>query len=261
MTEKFSSLGEEFQAEEESKKPRGNVDVDEVRSGMGVTEETAAEKFGKFLKNNLVIFVLTFILIAVIGVNNNAETQREAEQRIQNAEIHKLKQKIDATQNNINKEYNTVIRGVTGVDVTRKGADDNLMREVMQKATSWGNMREYLDARESIMRKYNISPDSQFMTEFMPGEGQGVRTVDGAGEVYYGTNPNVAMEFDNFKSSVVSIEGPLYTYFGMVTSTTKSKDGSAMDTNYSLIEYTVDGNKHIGDIRAYPSAQSVQKSQ
>lgn len=223
-------------------------------------DDDANQKVLKFFGRNLLLIGVILALIAVSVYAVHVRQSRQDTLESQEAQILQLKQSVRSTDDEANADYAKTMREATGgVDATHKSRDDAAVEKMLRKALTWDSIDQYLKVRKEIKEQYNFSEDSQFMSTFMPGESQGVASKDASGDMHYSFDKDIQSQYEGMKSVVDGVEGDTYSYFTLVSIKQISDNGTASETNYAALQYTVaDGN--ITNIEAYTAPGGVDRA-
>lgn len=183
--------------------------------------------------------------------------ERVVEQAEIVSETSQLRTELEEVNSRAVQDRNAAVLAVTGQDLSRQAADDEVVSTMLRTATTWQDGASYVTARENVMRRWGLSEDSQFMSTFMPGEAQGAYRTDSSGKVHY-AYPDLNSTMSWFQSTLVGIDGDRWTYFGLMQTRTTFEQGS--DTNWTAVTYTVDSEGTLSDVSAHPSITDPQRS-
>ncbi len=201
-------------------------------------------------KNIPFIVIIAVSIVALIGVfmfTKFSTSGYEGRLQAQATEITRLKNAIEVQNAAITAGVGSVVQQTTGIDLERKVRDDGTAINFLQKITTWSNYEDYNSMRSGVMQDYNLNPDSDFMTVFLPAYGS---TTDQEGNTYNVIDQDkLTCQYRDMKSLVTDINGGVYTYFTIVTAA-GGKDGAVADLNFAAM-YSVDGNGNLSNFNAY----------
>lgn len=196
------------------------------------------------------ILGLVFLVIVILVCSFEKFRQNEVLDG-QMAEIHMLEQTVMSLSNEISKQKVDILIDTTGLDVTRISRDKDSVEKLLNLVCTWNSYVEYMHARETVMRRYNLSEDDGFMSTFMPGiseqvspNGDRYNRID-----YLGLN----MTYETVHSMVTRILAPNYYYFAIVTVSSSWKNGGESISKIAMT-YGVDADGNLFDIYAIPIA-------
>lgn len=188
------------------------------------------------------------LLISIFIINIQVSSLTTAVDN-QNTRVSDLKNQITVQEASNEAKQNEIVSSSTGLDAARKVQDDKIASSFMDKCLTWSTYKEYTDIRNSLIKDYHLSKDSNFLKVFMP---EVVNTKSDDGTDYnridvFGYN----LSYDEMESYVTNIseDGDKYSYFTFVTVTSQSRnnyEGSAV----GAFIYTIDGDGNITDIDA-----------
>lgn len=218
---------------------------DAVKNGKyggfyATAEDDKATRAKKFLARNwIMILALIFALIAVLVYSSMSSGRAEALDR-QQAEILALEKEKAAKASDVSASRASVLKVATdGVDIEARSGDDKIVHELMETATTWSGIEDYLAKRSTVISDYGIPEESQFMEVFMPGEMQGVARTAPSGETHYAFDSKVSSNFDSLDTYVVAVNGDVYSYFAVVGMRVDSTDGTASSLMHATMRYDV----------------------
>lgn len=223
-------------------------------------EDTIQQSVLKFISRNIIALISIIILIVTIFAVRGVINDRDASLREQEAQILQLKHNKQAREVEEEKVYEEAVQiGTSGVDIKHKREDDEIVEAMMETALSWSGANGYLAARKQIADKYNFPETSQFMSEFMPGELQGVIRKDPTGKVFSAVDSDVSSKFGGFDSMVTDATAGVYSYSARAISRQVDPTGTASVDNVVYMRYRMlDGNPT--DVEIYTNPMGVTKS-
>lgn len=213
---------------------------------------------GAFLKRNIfpVIAAGFFLVAAIIFLvvdGGNAAQLAEQEQQIEQAQAQRSEL---STQ--IAEEDRTAHDALLGVDSQRLEDDETAIRDLLETTLTWSDHDSYVNARNEVMRTYDIDEDSAYMTSFMP-EAPINRDAQG-NEYYYLDALELNSRLGAFNPKVLSVTGTEYRYMVLVDAQSNSVDGNATATSSSIVLLTTDGTGAVTDVTGYASTSPVRTS-
>lgn len=189
----------------------------------------------------LMVFVVVIALACVIFTNMNVRSYRSA-LSVQEDNILSLETQLSLAKANYEANQNQVLVEVSGVDLERKQADDEIARAFISKVTTWSDLATYTAMREEIVATYNLDESSYFLMAFLPLRPHGLNTSAGS----------VTSEFDSMESICVSMneDTGTYSYFTKVSVLTAGQVGGIGTLNCVFL-YSVSSDGVLSDIVAY----------
>lgn len=219
-------------------------------------EDSLGEKIGKFVMRNIIVIITAILALATLAWSTSTANSRSDTLKAQEAQILQLQQSLDSSQTTSDEEYVETIKIISnGMDINRKRKDDGLVNGLFKTAFTWNGLNEYLAQRNDVKNRYGIDKDSQFLTEFLPGEDQGVVRKDEDGATHKIVDDGVNSSYDGMRSYVTSVDGTIYNYIAFVKSTARSKDGTGSSTMNYVVRYTINNDKLVnisGDVIPVP---------
>lgn len=223
-------------------------------------DDTPGQIVLKFISRNIIVIISAIVFLITITMTNSALADRKESLQTQEAEILQLEQNVSSRQEEESTAYNDAIAsGTGGIDIKHKESDDKKMEELMKTALSWKGTSGYLNARSTIKDKYGFAEDSQFLSEFMPGEMQGAIRKDASGETHSAVDSNIASEFAGMNTMVTEINADVYSYVATATMRQLSDSGTASSDAVIYLRYRmVDGNPT--NVEIYTNPAGVNRS-
>lgn len=203
-------------------------------------DDTREERVKKFLRRNGVLIVAVGLALIVVLMATNIASSRSDTLERQRSEILSLEQSLETNTETRNADYDAVIRQATGgIDATHRREDLEAAEGLFRDALTWEDMPEYLDKRESVMRRHNLSEDSSFMRSFMPGEIEGVARTTPGGETYYANDADINSRYEGVDAVVTGVNGDVYSYWTLVSMRVQSDSGQTSTPMYATASFDV----------------------
>lgn len=205
---------------------------------------------GFFYRNALVLILgAVFVLVgAAYLVSTGTHRVTVVTQQQEIAELDATMQtKLAAAK----AEQQAVVDDVLGTNAARVAQDTEVIREFIGTATTWKNGEEYTSARESLMRKYKLGEDSQFLKVFFP---KPISNTDSSGNKFYVVDTEgLNSRLSSIDPKVLGVSGTQYKYMVLADISSSSKDGKASANKTSVIYLTLDGEGLVTDVSGYAS--------
>lgn len=125
----------------------------------------------------------------------------------------------------------------SGLNLDRVSQDREVSETFFKSILTWKTYEEYSRIREMLMENYAISEQDPMMTEFMP-------KVDES--MFRGEN----LEYKAQDTYVTDIAGSNYTYFSIVTVSSRGKSGGTADGKIGFL-YSIDKDGRISNLSAH----------
>lgn len=206
----------------------------------------------------LAVSVLAALIVGLMAMSTSsgrAETLDEQEARILS-----LEQAVKLSKSEKNKDYAQVISQATGgIDSEHRAADEKVARDLFSTALTWDGMSAYAEAREEVMRAYDMDEDSDFMKSFMPGEIQGAMRTAPNGKTYYAEGSDLNSRFSDLSTTITGVNGDVYSYWGLVTMRVQSDSGQTSTPMYATVTFDVVDGK-IKNVRGETAPLGVEKT-
>ncbi|MFJ2662597.1 hypothetical protein [Arthrobacter koreensis] len=194
--------------------------------------------------------LFTFVGVSYAVMN----AQQYAEINAQEQQVAALEERMQAELSTAEAARQTVVDSALGASGERIAGDTKQIHEFVKKAVTWGSGTEYAEARESLMRRYSLGEDTQFMREYFQ---EPVYNTDSSGQRFY------LVDAEGLNSQLGSIEvkslgvlGTEYRYMVLADITSSSNDGKASATRTSVIYLTLDGEGAMSDVSGYASVSA-----
>lgn len=213
------------------------------------------------MKGNLkkYIFLVLAGLLAFASVTGAymSSTGNSSVEQAQVLKINKLKNDLAVKEAAAQKSREEVNQNATGIDAERKKKDDDQIHQLLQTALTWDSYDSYMQARGKLMTGFGIQEDSDLLKKMMP---KVDNRTDPSGKSYNVIDTQqLNSRFNAIDTRVSLIKVTDYSYFGIVSASTKSKVGSTEVTVYYAVSYTFDANGKLLDLKidTVPEAPST----
>ena len=197
------------------------------------------------VRNSILVIVaaILFASVSCFFLSRSADSydQQLASQQV---DIDSLKTRISVAKATQEGNAAAAVVAVSGLDMERKAADDEIITEFASRVTTWNGYDEYTRMRNEIMNEYHFSSTDMFMQNFLPSRPQGYDETVG--------DSSVGCRFDHLKSICYTFDEDtgVYSYFAEVVCIANgSAGGNTTVTSFFL--YTVDSDGNIGNLTAY----------
>lgn len=212
------------------------------------------------MKNNsksvLALVITGLIFLVSLGVSIVITRAYNGTLTEQQSQINVLTNKVSVMEVEQSSKNEEVFSNVTGLNRERTKRDDEIITDFLNTVFTWNSYEEYQKARETVMDEYKIKEDSDFINIFMP---KVTNKITGGKEYNRIDEEGLNMSYSGFKSYVSSVSSDIYTYIAEVSVASSYKvDGNkdVVESNsYTAIEYGIDREGNITDIKAYPLAK------
>lgn len=210
-----------------------------------------------FYRNALILILAAVFAASGIAYFTTAAGQ-QAESVSQQRHLTELNDQMEAKLAAAKAKQQTVVDDALGTNARRVTADTAMIRDFVRTVATWKSGAEYVAARESVMRRYKLSPDSQFMKVYFQ---EPVSNRDSSGKTFY------AVDADGLNSSmslvdvrVLGVSGTAYSYLVLADISASSNDGKASATRTSAIYLTLDGEGAMSAVSGYASGAKTLTS-
>lgn len=207
-------------------------------------------------KSVLALVITGLIFLVSLGVSIVITRAYNGTLTEQQSQIDVLTNKVSVMEVEQSNKDEEVFSNVTGLNRERTKRDDEIITEFLDTVFTWSSYEEYQKAREAVMDEYKIKEDSDFINIFMP---KITNSITGGNEYNRIDEEGLNMSYSGFKSYVSNVSSDIYTYVAEVSVASSYKvDGNedVVESNsYTAIEYGIDREGNITDIKAYPLAK------
>lgn len=218
-----------------------------------------------FIKRNMILvvgLVAALVMGLVLGIT---ATGSETEVKAKQAQMSQLETELSEAEDVRVAQAQEVSDSLLGVDTERITADDKAIEGFLDTALTWSSHAEYVEARNTLQRRYGQAEDSSFLKTFLPLTDEDGKPLlskkDRTGKQYNLIDEmGLTSQVGSYDASVLSVEGTLYRYFITVNVQGKSADGEGSATLPSLVMLTVDENGEITDVEASATTQKPRSS-
>ena len=207
-----------------------------------------------FLQKNVLLLLLAGVFAVVAVSYFVVSTNHESEVVTQEQEIAELDAQMETELATARAEQQAVVDDVLGTNGARIEDDTVLIREFLQTVTTWETGEEYEAARESVIRRYALDEESQFMQVYFQ---EPVYNTDSSGNRYY------VVDTQGLNSALSSIDvlplgvtGTEYRYMVLTDISSTSDDGEANASKTSVIYLTLDGEGTFSDVSGFASVST-----
>jgi hypothetical protein len=204
-----------------------------------------------FFYRNALMLILAAVFVASGIAYFATVAGQHAESASQQQEIADLEARMQTQLAEAKAKQQSVVDDSLGTNARRVTADTAAIRQFVKTVATWNTGEEYAAARESVMRRYKLSKDSQFMKVYFQ---EPVSNRDSSGKTFY------AVDADGLNSSlgmvdvkVLGVSGTEYRYMVLADIAASSSDGKASATRTSVIYLTLDGEGVMSDVSGYAS--------
>lgn len=202
------------------------------------------------MKKYILVSLCALLFVGVLFYYLGVTRSQDASLYEQHMEIESLTNQIGTLSAALNNKQNELIFTITGLNLQRTVADDKIVSDFLDVVCTWDSYDEYMAARETIMRRYDLSEDSAFMSVFMPVVGNKT-SVDGTNYNQIDTN-GLNMDFESVDSYVTSIVADEYSYFSIVKIRSSWEKNGGESIVRAAIMYTIDSDGVLSNISAIP---------
>jgi hypothetical protein len=211
-----------------------------------------------FFYRNALMLILAAVFVASGIAYVVTVTGHHAESASQQQQIADLDAQMQADRAAAKANQQAVVDDALGTNARRVTTDTALIREFVRTVVTWKSGEEYAAARESVMRRYKLTPESQFMKVYFQ---EPVSNRDSSGKTFY------AVDADGLNSSlgtvdvkVLGVSGTAYRYMVLADIASSSNDGKASASRTSVIYLTLDSEGVMSEVSGYAAGAKALSS-
>ena len=196
------------------------------------------------------VVICLVILGGSFGFSQIQRSNADAKFNSLRSEKAHIENQIKLKELSVKNEVDKVLESVTGLNNEKFNKDKKVAEEFMRKVFTWSSYKEYNEVRNEIMKTHNLKADSGFIKTFMPEivnekmDGKDYNRID-----VFGYN----MSFETFTPHVVGINGLDYSYFSIVTVSSRDKEHGGEAFMKAVMTYKIDKDGNISDLMALPT--------
>ncbi|GAB5079671.1 hypothetical protein [Arthrobacter sp. AD-310] len=210
-----------------------------------------------FYRNALLILLAGVFIIA--GVSYFVVTGSQQEQvAAQDKQITELDQQMQARLKSARDEQQAVVDAALGTSAQRINSDTAVIRDFVKTVATWRTGEEYAAARESVIRKYKLKEDSQFLKTYFQ---EPVFNTDSSGNrIYYVDTQGLNSSLTSMEVVPLGVSGTEYRYMVLADLGSSSNDGKASADKTSVIYLTIDGEGAMTNVSGFASVSGERMS-
>lgn len=210
-----------------------------------MNKQTNVSVLRKYMVMIICIIVVVFLLIGnaiISSVYYNSELKSLDTQKL------KLQTQLEQQNADMLQVNNHVVSDVLGYDAGRVKTDDMAAEKFFKLAFTWKSYSDYESVRNSIVDKYGLSLDSDFMKTLFPD----VIVKDADGNEYNVLDVSAAnMKYDSMKSHLVGVNNDVYSYFTEVNVSAESYDSTSVGHIIFIYDVFKKGELNVSTMKAY----------
>jgi hypothetical protein len=211
-----------------------------------------------FFARNVALLLGIGVLVALAAVYVSTSTSNDQTLTEQQQQISDLEAQLAADSDEVRVAQQVIFDEVMGSSQARIDSDTEALQSFVNRVANWDSGESYEEARTSVIRKYALDENAQFMRDFFT---EPVYNTDPSGKRYY------VIDTDRLNSSlgqmdarVLSVSGTEYRYMVLADFTSVSNDGGTSSSQTSTIFVTVDGEGVLSDVTGYTSVEGAKSS-
>ncbi|WP_026820068.1 hypothetical protein [Arthrobacter castelli] len=225
---------------------------------------------GVFRGRNLAVLVLVVLLLAagLLAFSERASqvqalaAQQQKIDQLSSELKHQQQRNAEAAEQNAFKAL--------GITASRLDEDAEVINSLLSMAFTWDSGLEYAQARQSLIERFNLNADGEFLSDFMP---PAKFNQDAEGKRYYyidaaGLNSAVGEDVD---IELVKVRATEYRYAVLADIEVSSDAPVKVDaqgekqpvptaTRRLLLYVTVNGGGEVSDLSGVPASGTTRTS-
>lgn len=206
---------------------------------------------GAWIGRNILLLMGLVALAVTIVVYVVTVGPHEGHLAAQGQRIAQLEAQVSQAEADVTAAERDAVRQVTGLDMARAADDAKTAERLMRAAATWSSGPQYIEARQTVLSAWDLAPDSQFMTVFMPGEEQGAYRTDPAGNIHF-AYPDANSQLIAFEQTLVGADSDEWRYLGLAQIRVTSQASGSV-TRPIAVTYSTSPDGAITEVSAYPS--------
>jgi hypothetical protein len=210
-----------------------------------------------FYRNALLILLAGVFVIA--GVSYFVVTGSQQEQvAAQDKQITELDQQMQARLKTARDEQQAVVDAALGTSAQRINSDTAVIRDFVKTMATWRTGEEYAAARDSVIRKYKLKEESQFLKSYFQ---EPVFNTDSSGNrIYYVDTQGLNSSLASMEVVPLGVSGTEYRYMVLADLGSSSNDGKASADKTSVVYLTLDGEGALTNVSGFASVSGPRVS-
>lgn len=206
------------------------------------------------IKQNIVPIIAAVVALVSIVFLASSNANNSKVLTAQREKITQLRSDLAVKEASAELNKAQIRKASTGVDAERKTKDDQKAEEMFRTALSWSSYSEYMAARTKLMQVYGFTSDSPMLKTIMP---EVKDSTDANGKHYneidtLGRNST----FDKMESRVSAINATTYSYFAVVSASTRGGTDKAVAKSYYVVTYAIDADGAVSKVTLTPMPQA-----
>lgn len=206
------------------------------------------------------VFPLTAgVLLVTVGIVSGitvGSSSRDLNERT--AELKNLEMLVNMAKVKAHDIQQAATYKASGASAERVDNDIDLIRQLADRALTWNSHESYVQARDTVMRAYNLTDSDAFMTSFLP---EAPVNRDAQGNEYpYIDAAKLNSSAGGVSVKLLSVDALDYSYMALVDVSAASSDGKGHASNVATIFVTVDGEGALHDLSGFASIDPPRSS-
>lgn len=205
-------------------------------------EQIRAERIAflkDFFKNSVVGLILIFIAFGLLAAGNVLNGRWTASVDMKMAEANDLASQVAKTRAQIQAIDENQKYAITGVDLDRKAADDQIFQEFLDLYANWSSFADLAEKGSTMREQYKALGSFGYFVA--PGADERGNIVGERNDVWAKgvENATVSQRIVDVQTFVRSVSADTYAYYGLITYDRTFGDTVVRTGGKVLVEYKI----------------------
>lgn len=205
-------------------------------------EQIRAERIAflkDFFKNSVVGLILIFIAFGLLAAGNVLNGRWTASVDMKMAEANDLASQVAKTRAQIQAIDENQKYAITGVDLDRKAADDQIFQEFLDLYANWSSFADLAEKGSTMREQYKALGSFGYFVA--PGADERGNIVGERNDVWAKgvENATVSQRIVDVQTFVRSVSADTYAYYGLITYDRTLGDTVVRTGGKVLVEYKI----------------------
>lgn len=205
-------------------------------------EQIRAERIAflkDFFKNSVVGLILIFIAFGLLAAGNVLNGRWTASVDMKMAEANDLASQVAKTRAQIQAIDENQKYAITGVDLDRKAADDQIFQEFLDLYANWSSFADLAEKGSTMREQYKALGSFGYFVA--PGADERGNIVGERNDVWANgvENATVSQRIVDVQTFVRSVSADTYAYYGLITYDRTLGDTVVRTGGKVLVEYKI----------------------
>lgn len=205
-------------------------------------EQIRAERIAflkDFFKNSVIGLILIFIAFGLLAAGNVLNGRWTASVDMKMAEANDLASQVAKTRAQIQAIDENQKYAITGVDLDRKAADDQIFQEFLDLYANWSSFADLAEKGSTMREQYKALGSFGYFVA--PGADERGNIVGERNDVWAKgvENATVSQRIVDVQTFVRSVSADTYAYYGLITYDRTLGDTVVRTGGKVLVEYKI----------------------